>query len=138
MDDYNRRNAFCCVISSHLSSSRISFINKVWTLSRKINPDNLTHVHILVDKELKRHKEETLSELYRLILNNEMSVNFPEVKDIMLLRLSDMNKCILLMSILGFQANEIANLLFSTTHSIQTMMLNIRKRYPVYAKHLTK
>lgn len=138
MNGHNRKDAFCSVISNHLSNSRISFINKVWTLSRKINTDNLKHVHIIVDKEVKQHKEETLSELYRLILNNEMSVDFPEIREIMHLRLSDMNKCILLMSILGFHATEIANLLLSTTHSVQTMMLNIRKRYPEYAEHLTK
>lgn len=138
MNDNNRRDVFCCMISNHLSSSRISFINKVWTLSRKINPDNLKHVHVIVDKEVKRHKVETLSELYRLILNNKMSVDFPEVREIMHLRLSDMNKCILFMSILGFHATEIADLLLSTTHSIQTMMLNIRKKYPEYAKHLSK
>ena len=67
-----------------------------------------------------------------------MSQDFPELDDIMYLKLSDLNKCILLMSILGFSANEMADLLLSTPHSIQTMMLNIRKKYPVYEKFLTR
>lgn len=95
-------------------------------------------MQIIVDKEVKRHKEESLSELYGIILNAEMCRYFPEIGDIIPLKLSDLNKCILLMSILGFSVNEMADLLLSTPHSIQTMMLNIRKKYPGYAAHLRK
>ena len=95
-------------------------------------------MHLIVDKEVKKHKDETLAELYRMILNQDMCQHFPDLCDIMELRLSDLNKCVLLMSILGFTPCEIADLLLSTTHSIKTMMLNIRKKYPVYEEPLTK
>ena len=126
------------MISRHLSESRSDIINRIWIMSRKINPNNLKDMQIIIDKEVKRHKEESLSELYGIILNAEMCRYFPEIGDIIPLKLSDLNKCILLMSILGFSANEMADLLLSTPHSIQTMMLNIRKKYPGYAAHLRK
>ena len=137
-EDINRKDMFCCIISRHLSGSRISFINKVWTLSRRMNEDSLKNMHLIVDKEVKKHKDETLAELYRMILNQDMCQHFPDLCDIMELRLSDLNKCVLLMSILGFTPCEIADLLLSTTHSIKTIMLNIRKKYPVYEEPLTK
>lgn len=134
----NRKDMFCSIISGHLSGSRISFINKVWTLSRRMNEANLKNIHLIVDKEVKKHKDETLAELYQMILNPGMFHQFPELCDIMQLRLSDMNKCIVLLSILDFSPNEMADLLLSTTHSIKTIMLNIRKKYPKYEGPLTK
>lgn len=134
----NRKAELCSMISRHLSESRSDIINRIWIMSRKINPNNVKDMQIIVDKEVKRHKEDSLSEFYEIILNDEMCRYFPEIGDIIHLKLSDLNKCILLMSILGFSANEMADLLLSTPHSIKTMMLNIRKKYPVYAGHLRK
>lgn len=89
-------------------------------------------VHMIFDKELKLHKEESLSGLYTLIFSTEMSMCFPELNDLRKLKLTDMNKCILFMSLIGFSSNEIADLLMSSTNSIKTMKLNIRKKYPQY------
>ena len=134
----NRKEMFCGIISRHLSESRGDFINSMWILSRKMNVSSIRDMQIIVDKEVKKHKGKTLTELYGIVLNTDMARRFPELTEIMQLKLSDLNKCILLMSILGFSTNEIADLLLSTPHSIQTMMLNIRKKYPSYADHLTR
>lgn len=137
-EEDNRKTTFCGIISRHLSESRSDLVNRFWMMSRKMNVNSLKDMQIIVDKEVKRHKEESLSELYGIILNAEMCRHFPEIGDIIGLRLSDQNKCVLLMSILGFSASEMADFLLSTTHSIKTIMLNIRKRYPSYANYLTK
>lgn len=138
MEGKNRKALFCSIITRHLSGSRSDLISRIWIMSRRMNTNSIRDVQFIIDNEVKRHKEKTLSEFFGIIFNSYMSQDFPELDDIMYLKLSDLNKCILLMSILGFSANEMADLLLSTPHSIQTMMLNIRKKYPVYEKFLTR
>lgn len=127
-----RKSEFYSIIFNHVSRSRSNLMNKVWIMSRKIGRDDISMVHIIFDKELKLHKEESLSGLYTLIFSTEMSMCFPELNDLRKLKLTDMNKCILFMSLIGFSSNEIADLLMSSTNSIKTMKLNIRKKYPQY------
>lgn len=127
-----RKSDFYSIIFNHVSRSRSNLMNKVWIISRKIGRDDISMVHIIFDKELKLHKEESLSGLYTLIFSTEMSMCFPELNDLRKLKLTDMNKCILFMSLIGFSSNEIADLLMSSTNSIKTMKLNIRKKYPQY------
>ena len=138
MKEDNRKAEFCRMISRHLSESRSDLISRLWVMSRRMNTNNIKDMQNIVDKEVKQHKENSLSELFGIVFNVDMRRLFPEIDDIIPLKLSDLNKCILLMSILGFPVNEIADLLLSTPHSIQTMMLNIRKKYPEYAEYLTK
>lgn len=127
-----RKSEFYRIVFNHISRSRSCLMNKVWIMSRKIGRDDISMVHIIFDKELKLHKEESLSGLYTLIFSTEMSMCFPELNDLRKLKLTDMNKCILFMSLIGFSSNEIADLLMSSTNSIKTMKLNIRKKYPQY------
>ena len=138
MEKDDRKAEFCSMISRHLSESRSDLINRLWVMARRMNTESIKDMQIIVDKEVKRHKEDSLSELFGIVFNADMRRHFPEIDDISPLKLSDLNKCILLMSILGFSASEMADFLLSTPHSIQTMMLNIRKKYPGYAGHLTK
>ena len=127
-----RKSEFYSIIFNHVSRSRSNLMNKVWIMSRKIGRDDMGMVHMIFDKELKLHKEESLSGLYMLVFSNDMSMCFPELNDVRKLKLTDMNKCILFMSLIGFSSNEIADLLMSSTNSIKTMKLNIRKKYPQY------
>lgn len=114
-----RKSEFYRIVFNHISRSRSCLMNKVWIMSRKIGRDDISMVHIIFDKELKLHKEESLSGLYTLIFSTEMSMCFPELNDLRKLKLTDMNKCILFMSLIGFSSNEIADLLMSSTNSIR-------------------
>ena len=79
------------MISRHLSESRSDLINRLWVMARRMNTESIKDMQIIVDKEVKRHKEDSLSELFGIVFNADMRRHFPEIDDIIPLKLSDAN-----------------------------------------------
>lgn len=88
-------------------------------------------IPLILEAEIKRYKSELHDCLFAVIFSDSMKRIDPKVSDIRNLNLSVMSKCIVFLTHEGFETREIASLLLSNQHSIRTIMLNIKKRYPI-------
>ena len=111
-----------------MSHSR--FIDRLWKTFRKIHPSEANIIPLLLDAEIKRYKTDLRDSLYAVMFSNKMKLSNPKICDVDMLNLSVMSKCVVLLSQEGFEEQEIASMLISTKHSIHTLNLNLRKRYP--------
>lgn len=72
--------------------------------------------------------------IFEIIHENEFCSIIPEMRPIRRLEISDMKKCILLMTMLDFNLSSIANLLYSSRQSIYAIRHSLNKDYSKFLK----
>lgn len=86
-------------------------------------------MYIRIEEQLKICKKKHRYRIFKMMKSDDFVKEFPKMKKIAKSDISDMKKAVLLMLSYGCQHSDVAKVLSSSSHSIMTIISELRGRY---------